>query len=302
MEYGVNYLIRYQGASGNGLAAAVLNPLLFPAGSGAGTTGGLPIPASITGPAALTSGLQSLSGLTVFGTIADSVDVYARFLESTNKFRTLSRPIVYTTNNRKAVILSGENVPVPSSTLTTATGGGINNNGTAVTANIQYTPVLLKLEVIPLVNSDREVNLQIVQTNDKVLGFDDIAGTKAPRIGTQQIKTNIRVPNGSTIVLGGLITEDKAKNKSGIPYVSRIPVIGSLLGGRTDNKIDKNELIVMIQPIVVDSNEEMMKASAYEADRTKLGMDAQETAAPIAEQARPAPAWTPKPTPKPRKN
>ena len=85
-EYGVNYLIRYRGASGNGIAAAVLNPLLFPNVAG----NNLPLASSIVNPSTLTNGLGALSGLTVFGTIADSVDVYARFLESTNRFRTLS--------------------------------------------------------------------------------------------------------------------------------------------------------------------------------------------------------------------
>ncbi len=294
--YGVNYLIRYQGASGNGLAAAVLNPLLFPGGT-------LPRPSSITGPAALTNGLNTLSGLTVFGTIADSVDVYARFLEETGRFRTLSRPVIYTTNNRKATILSGERVPFPSSTLTTATGGGINNNGTAVTANIQYQDVVLKLEVIPLINSDREVNLVIAQTNDKLLGYQQISGTEAPLIATQEITTSVRVPNGSTIVLGGLITEDKDRSVAGIPYLTRVPVIGSLLGGRTSNKTTKRELIVMIQPVVVDSNNEMHRASAYEGDRTPLGQDAQLMTAPLAEQSQAPSPWKPKPkpTPKPKK-
>lgn len=299
MDYGVNYLIRYKGASGNGLAAAVLNPLLFP-----GVSSNLPIASSITSPTALNNGLSSLSGLTVFGTVADSVDVYARFLESTTRFRTLSRPVIYTTNNRKATILSGQKVPVPTSTLTTATGGGVNNNGTAVTSNIQYEDVVLKLEVIPLINSDREVNLVIAQTNDSIVGTDEISGNQVPRIATQEITTSVRVPNGSTIVLGGLITEDKEKNQSGVPYLSRIPVIGSLLGGRTNNTVNKNELVVMIQPVVVDTNGEMMKASAYEGDRTPLGQDAQQMTAPLAEQAREPAPWKPKPspTPKPRKH
>ena len=299
LDYGVNYLIKYQGASGNGLAAAVLNPLLFP-----GVTGTLPTPSKITDPSVLKNGLSSLAGLTVFGTIADSVDVYARFLESTNHFKTLSRPVIYTTNNRKATILSGQEVPVPTSTLTTATGGGVNGNGSAVTANIEYKNVVLKLEVIPLINSDREVNLVIAQTNDKIIGTQNISGNQVPLISTQEITTSVRVPNGSTIVLGGLITEDKEKDKEGIPYISRIPVIGSLLGGRTNNKIDKNELIVMIQPVVVDSNHEMMKASAYEGDRSPLGQDAQQMTAPLAEQAHEPAPWHPKttPTPRPRKN
>jgi type II secretory pathway component GspD/PulD (secretin) len=303
MDYGVSYLIKYQNfkplqqllgnSNTSGAAATVLSPgTLFP--------GTLPNPGSILNPASLTPALSSLSGLTIYGAIADSVDVYARFLESTNRFRTLSRPVIYTTNNRKATILSGQKVPVPTSTLTTATGGGINNQGSAVTSNIQYQDVVLKLEVIPLINSDREVNLLIVQKNDNIIGKQTISGNEVPLISTQEIKTSVRVPNGSTIVLGGLITEDKENNQEGIPYLSRVPVIGSLLGGRTNNIKKKNELIVMIQPVVVDSNPEMLKASAYEGERSPLGRDAQEMTAPLAEQARPAAPWKPVPTPTPK--
>ena len=294
-EYGVQYLIKYQGASNNGLAAAVLNPLLFP-----NVTNSLPIPASIKSPAALANGLGALSGLTIFGTIADSVDVYARFLESTGNFRTLSRPVIYTTNNRKATIFSGQRVPYPQSSLTTATGGGVSGNGSSVASSVGYQDVVLQLDVIPLINSDREVNLVIAQKNDTLGAEKNISGNLVNIINTQEIKTSVRVPNGSTIVLGGLITETRKRDQSGIPYISRIPVLGSLLGGRTGISVDKNELVVMIQPVVVDSNQEMMKASAYEGDRTTLGKDGQIMTAPLAEQAREPAPWKPKPTPTPK--
>jgi type II secretory pathway component GspD/PulD (secretin) len=120
-------------------------------------------------------------------------------------------------------------------------------------------------------------------------------------IATQEITTSVRVPNGSTVVLGGWIKEEKTQDREGIPYIGEIPVLGSLLGGRTQNKIDKSELVVMIQPIVVDSNHDMMKASAYEADRTPLGRDGMEMTAPIAEQHRPPAVWTPTPLPPEKK-
>jgi type II secretory pathway component GspD/PulD (secretin) len=236
----------------------------------------------------------------LYGTIADSVDVYARFLENTRRFRTLARPVIYTTNNRKATILSGQKVPVPTQSLTSATGGGISGNGSSITSNIQYQDVVLKLEVIPLVNSDREVNLVIAQTNDNIIGREAIAGNEVPIISTQEITTSVRVPNGNTIVLGGLITEDKEFGREGMPYISEIPVLGTLLGGRTQRKNQKRELIVMIQPIVVDSNHELTKASAYEADRSPLGRDGQEMTAPIAEQHQPPAVW--KATPLPPEN
>jgi type II secretion system protein D len=304
VDYGVNYLIRTEGfrplnnllgnSDTSGIAATSLAPKMLPGGI-------FPNPSSIVNPSSLTPALSSLAGLSIYGTIADSVDIYARFLESTGRFRTLSRPVVYTTNNRKATILSGQKVPVPTQSLTTATGGGIGGNDSAITSNIQYQDVVLKLEVIPLINSDREVNLVIAQTNDSISGFDEVSGNQVPRISTQEITTSVRVPNGNSIVLGGLISEDKELGREGMPYISEIPVIGTLLGGRTQRKTEKRELIVMIQPFVVDSNEELTKASAYEADRSPLGRDGQEMTAPIAEQANPPAVWKPTPIPPEKK-
>ena len=305
VDYGVSYLIRNKGfqplnnllgnSDASGAAATSLSPSLLP-------NSVFPNAASIVNPGSLTTnGLSSLAGLTVYGTIADSVDVFARFLENTDRFRTLSRPVIYTTNNRKATILSGQKVPVPTQSLTSATGGGISGNGSAITSNIQYQDVVLKLEVIPLINSDREVNLIVAQTNDNVIGTDTISGNKVPIISTQEITTSVRVPNGATIVLGGLISEDKERGVEGMPYISEIPVIGSLLGGRTQSKVRKNELIVMIQPFVVDSNHEMMRASSYEGDRSPLGRDGQAMTAPIAEQKSPPAVWTPTPLPPEKK-
>lgn len=295
LDYGVSYLIRNKGfeplnnllgnSATSGIAATALNPNMLPGGV-------FPNPLDITDPTKLPA-LSGLSGLTVYGTIADSVDIFARFLETTNRFKTLSRPVVYTTNNRKATILSGQKVPVPTQSLTTATGGGITGNGSSISSNIQYQDVVLKLEVVPLINSDGEVNLVIAQTNDNIVGTDNVSGNQVPRIATQEITTSVRVPNGATIVLGGLISEQKEEGDEGIPYISEIPVVGALLGGRTQDKIEKRELIVMIQPVVVDSNEEMMKASAYEGDRTPLGVDGQAMTAPLAEQPGPPSVFRP---------
>ena len=130
-------------------------------------------------------------------------------------------------------------------------------SGSSVNSSIGYQPVVLKLEVIPLINSDHEVNLTIAQRNDKVGDYVNIGGNSVPNILTQELTTTVRVPSGSTIVLGGLITDDKSMDDNGIPYINRIPILGPLLGGRTNKTRKRSELVIMIQPIVVDSNEAM---------------------------------------------
>jgi type II secretory pathway component GspD/PulD (secretin) len=146
------------------------------------------------------------------------------------------------------------------------------------------------LEVIPLINSDKEVNLTIAQHNDKIGDYVNIGGNLVPNILTQELTTTVRVPNGSTIVLGGLITDDKTTSLSGIPGLYRIPIVGPLLGGDSSKKRTRSELVIMIQPIVVDSNEAMEKASVEEGSDSELGKRAKS----IKEKLDPTPSPTPK--------
>jgi len=278
MDYGASWFAKINNGGSNNIVGAAVNNTF------AGALTNL-VSSSLTN--AINSFPSSLGGLTVYGTVAEGISTYAHFLETTGKFRTLSRPVVYTSNNKKATIFSGQNIPVPTSTLTSTTPG---IQGSSIQANIQYQPVVLKLEVIPLINSDREVNLVIAQHNDKVGAYVNIGGNSVPNILTQELTTTVRVPNGSTIVLGGLITDDKTIDDSGIPYLGKIPLIGPLLGGQSKKTRSRSELVVMIQPVVVDSNEAMEKASIEEGGASELGQRAKN----LKEKLQPTPTPTPK--------
>ncbi len=209
-------------------------------------------------------------GLSVYGAIDKSLDIYVNALESNNRFKVLARPTVYTTNNKKAIISSGQRIPVPSSTFTD-TSSSVNNNSNFI-SNYTYENVLLKLEVIPLINQDREVTLQISQLNESVLGTTTISGNDLPNIGTQEIITTITVPSGATVALGGLIQDSVTRDKNGFPYLSRLPLLGALFR-RTNNSTERTELIVLIQPSVVSSVGEGLYQSQLEQLRTGPGRD-----------------------------
>ena len=126
--------------------------------------------------------------------------------------------------------------------------------------NIEYQDVVLKLEVIPLVNSDNEITMQIALLNDEQNGTQTIAGAggdggdlTVPRISTREILTTATVPNNETIVLGGLIVGRNSKDKSGIPILCDIPYLGKLFSTTTDTD-DRSELMVFIQPSVVNND------------------------------------------------
>lgn len=115
--------------------------------------------------------------------------------------------------------------------------------------------MVLKLEVIPLVNSNDEITLQIALVSDDVIGNSEpIEGIgSVPIIGTREILTTVTVPNNQTVILGGLITTNNKKNKSGIPILSSIPGIGRLFS-TVEDSVSRDELLVFIQPSIVNSD------------------------------------------------
>ncbi len=203
----------------------------------------------------------SLSGLSIYGVIADSIDVTVSALQTTNRFKVISRPVVYTSNNKKAVISSGQEVPIPENSLTSSLSVG--QQGTSVASSIGYKNVVLKLEVIPLINSKNEVTLTIAQQNNNVVETVQISDNQVPVISTQELTTTVTVPNRHTIVIGGLITEEARDSKTGLPFLNRIPGLGYLFGSK-DKTIIRRELIIMIQPFIIETSEELHEANYVE--------------------------------------
>lgn len=203
--------------------------------------------------------------LNLYGQLG-SLGRYVNLLEQNKKFKVLSRPSVYTTNNRKAVISSGQRIAVPVSTLSNASGLGTT---ASVSSSIEYRDVVLKLEVVALINSPEEVTLRIAQLNDSIVGTQVVSGNSIPTIGTQELVTTVTVKNGSTIVLGGLITESQGKDRRGVPILSRIPVIKYLFGVHEKN-IDREELLIFIQPNIVGSRGHLDTPNRVEEGRSAI--------------------------------
>lgn len=238
----------------------------------------------------------ALSGLTIYAAIGDALNVFVRALDLRSNFKILARPAVYTANNKRAVISSGQRVPVPQSTLsnlTTGTTGGIINNSssTAVAATVGYEDVELRLEVIPLINSKDEVTLKIAQINDTLGSNVNISGNQVPIVNSQRLTTTVTVPSGATVVLGGLIQDKVTKDMNGIPYLMDVPWLGNLFKF-TSNTRERDELLVFIQPSVVNNDVETLRASLKEERRTKIGADAYQMAHP-SDEAEPIPAPPP---------
>jgi type II secretion system protein D len=214
--------------------------------------------------------VASGSGTGVFINAGFGLSAIVSALEGTGRFRAISRPTVFTSNNKKAIIASGEEIPVPVSTISTNNGGGIIGGGLAQQSNIQFKKVALQLEVVPLINSEKEVTLDILQKVDNAQGFTLIDGNRIPNIATRYIKTTVTAPNCSTIILGGLIIEDKDRNTNGVPVLSRIPVVGGLFRNTQKTK-NRSELIILMRPEVTLTKVDLKRLRQKMEERTHLG-------------------------------
>ena len=267
-EFAVNILQKYVGGPKTGAASVSGGRNLVSSGSN-GVTPLSPMAANMAQMAQVAG--AALPGMQIATFIAGSIDLYIQALTRTTKFRIASRPAVFTQNNKKAVIFNGRKIAVPTSTVTTLGAGGsaVTTTGSQQ-SNIQYQDVVLKIEVVPLINSAREITLKIIQTNDKIIpgaGTNIGGGVTVPEIATQELTTTTTVPDRATILLGGLVTQEDNKVAQGVPFLSTIPLVGNLFKSTSDTTT-RSELVVMIQPSVVQDVPEMKEVSKTERDLT----------------------------------
>ena len=285
-EFGVDWFAKYNkkfvGISRNNTifgsdnpAVPVPNPSISPGVLGS---------ASVLDPANLINFSQIIQNVTngtnIYVAAGNAFAAIVHLLESTGRFKVVSRPTVFTSNNKKAIIASGQEVPVPVNTLTntTATLG----TTAAVSASIEYKKVVLQLEVVPLINSEKEVSLDILQKIDSIVpnGNVVISGNSVPTIDTRYLRTNVSAGNGSTIILGGLIEDQKTKQYQGFPYISRIPIIGAAFRGTATGK-ERRELIILMCPEVTFTKLDMYRLrQKWENNNTHFGPELDQAECP----------------------
>jgi len=236
---------------------------------------GTPIPGGgVVDPAHLINFSQVIqnvaTGTNVYVAAGNYLAAIVHALEGTGRFRVINRPVVFTSNNKKAIIASGTEIPVPVNTLTNVVNQTVATGQAAVASNIEFKRVALQLEVVPLINSEKEVSLDILQKLDSLAGSTIVNGNSIPNIATRYVRTNVSAPNGSTIVLGGLITDSKRKDTTGIPILDRIPYLGALFRNTVENRM-RSELIILMCPEVTMTNLDMHRLREKIEDHTHFG-------------------------------
>lgn len=174
---------------------------------------------------------------------AARIDATLAAIASNNDVRLLARPTITVANNQEGEIIIGSEVPV-------SLGQTVTVNATV--GNIQYRDVGIELLLTPQINNDGIVNLVITQKLSSVdSGGGGVEGN--PIFNNQEITTTVVVRDGENVVLGGLIQTDDEDLNTGVPGLSRIPVLGGLFSYQ-QRQIRKQELFIVLRPEVIDLN------------------------------------------------
>lgn len=168
-------------------------------------------------------------------------------LEKRTNVKVISAPKLLVLNNQTAALQVGDQVPI---TTQTATGITTGNNGSIVNS-VEYKDTGVILKVTPRVNSSGLVLLDIAQEVSDVT-TNTTSSISSPVISTRRISTSIAAQDGQVIALGGMFRNSKTFGKSGVPLLSRIPVVGALFGTNIDTQ-NRTELLVILKAHVLRS-------------------------------------------------
>jgi general secretion pathway protein D len=222
-------------------AGSLINP---------GTTG-----LNLIDPNTLLSGATNFAGapggFSYFGKVGPQFDVAVNLLASDSRANIMQRPRIQTSHAVPGSFFIGDTVPYASGFVDYGGYGGVGGLGTR--ANVQQLQVGTDLEVTPYITPDGLVVMDIYQEISQVTDFVEVtAGTKVPRTSTRNAQATLSVRDGDTIMLGGYITESKTKNKSGVPVLKDIPVLGALFRSKSTDDT-RSEIIILMHVTVLKS-------------------------------------------------
>jgi type II secretion system protein D len=223
----------------------------------------------------------------VFSAQSDAVSVLLRALASRRTVHVLSRPQVRTTHNNEAFVTVGQQVPIVNGVTTTAQG--------LANPNVSQQQVGITLRVTPRITPDGIIAMSVFADKSSLSGqtvpiFGNSVGNTfdSPIINQSQAVTTVNVPNGQTIVMGGMITKDDNTLERKVPWLGDLPVVGRAF--RYDSTItSRTELLIFLTPRIVlsDLDSELMKQ--VEAERMHfIESEAEEVHGPLYSVPNPA--------------
>lgn len=177
------------------------------------------------------------------GTLANP-QVIINALHNYTDVKVLSNPSLVVLDHQVATLQVGDQVPITTGTATVLSA----NNAVVNTINYQNTGIILR--VVPRINSNGKVTLDIEQEISNV-SPNSTAGSLTPTISQRRVKSSISVVTGQTVLLAGLIAETQSRARTGIPFLDQVPVLGDAAATVNSKSLTRTELIIFIRPQVI---------------------------------------------------
>jgi general secretion pathway protein D len=170
------------------------------------------------------------------------------FIKNNTDAELLAKPQLRISEGQKAQLIIGDKIPIPTTTFNTGTTVG--GNIVPVTS-FQYQDVGIKIDVEPRVHHNKEITMKLVVEVSNLNGFVTVQqGQNQPIIGTRTISSNIRLKDGETNFLAGLLRNDKSHNTDTVPFLGDIPILGRLFSKKaTTNKT--SDLVLTLTPHII---------------------------------------------------
>lgn len=186
--------------------------------------------------------IDALKGLNASSIYANVPNATVKLRDERSDAQILANPKIRVKSKEKASVLIGDKVPVITST-STSTG--------FVSETVNYVDVGLKLEVEPSVYAGDEVSIKInLEVSSLVREITTASGTLSYQIGTRNAQTVLRLRDGETQILAGLINKEDRKSANGLPFISRLPLLSRLLGSKK-NDVQNTEIVLSITPHLI---------------------------------------------------
>lgn len=173
---------------------------------------------------------------------------FLKFLETDSETKQIAQPQLRGVHGEKIEYMVGDEVPVPQTTFQPFAGGGVASQPIV---NYEYKNVGIEIVITPTIHSSDEVSLEM-DLKIKSLAGSGLGGL--PIISSRQIKNVMRLRDGETNLLAGLLKDQERKTLKGIPGIKELPIIGKLFS-YTDQEIQQNDVIMTVTPYIIRSLE-----------------------------------------------
>src|SRR5215467_6232242 len=180
-------------------------------------------------------------------------------LQTVTDVKVLSNPSLVVLDNQVATLQVGDQVPI-----TTQSAVSVQTPGAPVVNNIDYRNTGIILRVVPRINQNGNVMLDIEQEISQPVGTN----TLTPTISQRRVKSSISVASGQTVLLAGLIAERNERDRSGLPLLDKIGPLGELIGANSGS-LQRTELIIFIRPQIIRDSVDAHRIA--EELRTRMG-------------------------------